>query len=200
MEKKIYSFVDVLKFVFSYFIIMIHVDLFNDVNESLHYFSANILTRIAVPFFFAVSGFFFAKSLDYSKERKIAKTKSNLKRLKKTEWRIIVLYAVWSFIYVFIAMPFNYDGWSISNLADYAITSVIRCSFYHLWYIYALDNVGKEIWFTYNFVDASKGVQFSIVKSNEVITSNPVDLVFELSTISHLPVSSLILHHSIVLI
>ena len=34
MEKKIYSFVDVLKFVFSYFIIMIHVDLFNDVNES----------------------------------------------------------------------------------------------------------------------------------------------------------------------
>ena len=138
MEKKIYSFVDVLKFVFSFFIIMIHVDLFSDINESVYYFSANILTRIAVPFFFAASGFFFAKSFEYSKQKRIAKTKSNVKRLRKTEWRIIVLYVIWSFIYLFVAMPFNYDGWSFRNIVDYAISSVIRCSFYHLWYVYAL--------------------------------------------------------------
>lgn len=139
MEKKIYSCVDVLKFVFSFFIIMIHVNIFSDVNESLYYFSANILTRIAVPFFFAASGFFFAKSFDYSKQKKISNTKSNFKRLRKTEWRIIVLYAVWSFIYFFVAIPFNYGGdWSFKNLVDYAIGSLIKYSFYHLWYVYAL--------------------------------------------------------------
>ena len=139
MEKKMYSFVDVLKIVFAFFIIMIHSDIFFDVNESLHYFTTNILTRIAVPFFFAASGFFFAKSLDYSKQKKVSKTKSNFKRLRKTEWRIIVLYAVWSFIYLFIAIPFNYGGvWSFKNLIDYAICSLTKFSYYHLWYVYAL--------------------------------------------------------------
>ena len=139
MEKKIYSFVDVLKIVFAFFIIMIHSDIFFDVNESLHYFTTNILTRIAVPFFFAASGFFFAKSLDYSKQKKVSKTKSNFKRLRKTEWRIIVLYVVWSIIYFFVAIPFNYNGvWSFKNLIDYAIGSLIKCSYYHLWYIYVL--------------------------------------------------------------
>lgn len=137
-EKKIFSFVDLLKFVFSFFIIMIHVDIFSDISPSLNYFFVNILTRVAVPFFFAVSGFFFVRSFDFSKQKKLSKTKSNFKRLRKTEWRIIVLYAVWSVIYMFWAMPMIYGSWSFGSLFDYALTSVIRCSFYHLWYVYAL--------------------------------------------------------------
>ncbi len=137
-DKKVYSNIDLLKFIFSFFIIMIHTTPFIDVNATADYVFSNIITRIAVPFFFLSSGFFFAKSFEYNKYKKIAKTKTNFKRLRKTEWRIILLYAVWSFIYLFIAMPVNYGGWSIKNIADYIITSVIRCSYYHLWYIYAL--------------------------------------------------------------
>lgn len=137
-EKRVYSFVDLAKFVFSFFIVMIHIDIFSDMNSALNYFTVNILTRIAVPFFFAVSGFFFVKSLDFSKKKTLSKTKSNFKRLKKTEWRIIVLYAVWTVIYLFWSMPTIYGGWSFQSLIDYALTSVIKCSFYHLWYVYAL--------------------------------------------------------------
>lgn len=137
-DKKVYSNIDLLKFIFSFFIVMIHTSLFADVNATVHYIFENIITRIAVPFFFVSSGFFFAKSFEYNKQKKVAGTKTNFKRLRKTEWRIILLYAVWSFIYLFIAMPVNYGGWSIKNIADYIITSVIRCSYYHLWYVYAL--------------------------------------------------------------
>lgn len=137
-DKKVYSNIDLLKFIFSFFIVMIHTSLFADVNITVHYIFENIITRIAVPFFFVSSGFFFAKSFEYNKQKKVAGTKTNFKRLRKIEWRIILLYAVWSFIYLFIALPVNYGGWSIKNIADYFITSVVRCSYYHLWYVYAL--------------------------------------------------------------
>lgn len=137
-DKKVYSNIDLLKFIFSFFIVMIHTSLFADVNETAHYIFENIITRIAVPFFFVSSGFFFAKSFEYNKQKKVAGTKTNFKRLRKTEWRIILLYAVWSFIYLFLAMPVNYNGWSIKNIADYLISSAVRFSYYHLWYVYAL--------------------------------------------------------------
>lgn len=137
-DKKVYSNIDLLKFFFSFFIIMIHTSLFADVNTTVDYIFVNIITRIAVPFFFLSSGFFFAKSFEYNKQKKVAGTKTNFKRLRKIEWRIILLYAVWSFIYLFIALPVNYGGWSIKNIVDYFITSVVRCSYYHLWYVYAL--------------------------------------------------------------
>lgn len=137
-DKKVYSNIDLLKFIFSFFIVMIHTNIFADVNPTVDYIFGNIITRIAVPFFFISSGFFFAKSFEYNKQKKVAGTKTNFKRLRKTEWRIILLYAVWSFIYLFIALSVNYDGWSINNIVDYVITSVVRCSYYHLWYVYAL--------------------------------------------------------------
>lgn len=137
-DKKVYSNIDLLKFIFSFFIIIIHTNAFCDVNEVADYAFGNIITRIAVPFFFVSSGFFFAKSFEYNKQKKVAGTKTNFKRLRKIEWRIILLYAVWSFIYLFIALPVNYGGWSIKNIVDYFITSVVRCSYYHLWYVYVL--------------------------------------------------------------
>lgn len=137
-DKKVYSNIDLLKFIFSFFIVMIHTSPFADVNETVHYVFENIITRVAVPFFFVSSGFFFAKSFEYSKQKKIAGTKTNFKRLRKTEWRIILLYAVWSVIYLFLAMPVNYNGWSIKNIIDYCLSSVSKFSYYHLWYIYAL--------------------------------------------------------------
>lgn len=148
-DKKVYSNIDLLKFFFSFFIIMIHTSLFADVNTTVDYIFVNIITRIAVPFFFLSSGFFFAKSFEYNKQKKVAGTKTNFKRLRKIEWRIILLYAVWSFIYLFIALPVNYGGWSIKNIVDYFITSVVRCSYYHLWYVYALVFCLSDTLFSY---------------------------------------------------
>lgn len=137
-DKKVYSNIDLLKFIFSFFIIMIHTNAFSDVNATADYVSGNIITRIAVPFFFISSGFFFAKSFEYNKQKKIAKTKVNFKRFRKNQWRIMLLYAVWTFIYLFVAIPVYYGSWSLNNIVDYMLTSVVRCSFYHLWYIYVL--------------------------------------------------------------
>ena len=84
-DKKVYSNIDLLKFFFSFFIIMIHTSLFADVNTTVDYIFVNIITRIAVPFFFLSSGFFFAKSFEYNKQKKVAGTKTNFKRLRKIE-------------------------------------------------------------------------------------------------------------------
>lgn len=137
-DKKVYSNIDLLKLVFSFLVIMLHTAAFADINTTVDYFFTGIITRLAVPFFFISSGFFFAKSFEYNKQKKIAKTKTNFKRLRKNEWRIMLLYAVWSIIYLFLTIPVNYGDWSIKNIVDYVITSAIKVSNYHLWYIYAL--------------------------------------------------------------
>ena len=135
--KKYYA-IDVVKFFASLFIVMIHVSLFSDVSAVSNYVAVELIARLAVPFFFAASGYFFFTSLKTDENGKILKEKDNFKVLKKYFVRIFVLYVVWSVIYMLWAVPMDYGTDLVSASVDYIITSVIKCSYYHLWYIYAL--------------------------------------------------------------
>lgn len=59
MEKsKYYVFVDYMRVILSFGIIALHVDAFRDINIYIDFWVTNILTRICVPIFFLISGFF----------------------------------------------------------------------------------------------------------------------------------------------
>ena len=57
-----YNSIDILKFIASFFVVMIHVSMFSDVNPYLNLFITHGVARLAVPLYFLTSAFFFYKN------------------------------------------------------------------------------------------------------------------------------------------
>ena len=89
-----YNSIDVLKFVASFFVLIIHVSLFNDVNPYLNLFTAHGISRLAVPIYFLASAFFFyKKSINFTvDEQRVA--------LIKYTKRMAILYIGWFIIFL----------------------------------------------------------------------------------------------------
>lgn len=116
--RKQYSGIDITKLICAIMVIAIHTQPF--IRNVWLDRGAGVITRLAVPFFFVTTGFF----LDFS----------DTKMVKKYVFRLLVLYAVWTVIY----LPFS--SLSISKLL---LTGVVG----HLWYIPAAMLAVLLTWF-----------------------------------------------------
>ena len=87
-----YNSIDILKFIASFFVIMIHVSLFSDVNAYLSLFISGGISRLAVPLYFLASAFFF-----YKKSCLLSKEQQKASAIKYTR-RMAVLYIGWFII------------------------------------------------------------------------------------------------------
>lgn len=88
-----YGMVDVLRLVFAILVMMIHTMAFQSVNENLRIATSMGICRLAVPFFFIVSGYFLYNRIKSPKE-----PKATLKRL-------LVLYVSWVLIETVTLIP-----------------------------------------------------------------------------------------------
>ena len=131
--------IDVFKMLCAILIVSIHIRPFLSFSKTLDFFEGDIVARIAVPFFYAASAFFFFEKILFS-EQKILKCKENTLRLIKYLKRIVLLYTIWSGIYLLWQIPYwNSIGWSgIRAVVDYIIAFFIRGSVYHFWYFISL--------------------------------------------------------------
>lgn len=109
-------------------VVAIHAHPFCELGVNADFFFSTLLPRIAVPFFFAASGYFYIKKLESGAERCFSQY------LK----RIVTTYALWSVIY-FI---FTFCKGGYSALKWFAVSSVynffIKGSYYHFWFFPAL--------------------------------------------------------------
>lgn len=80
--------IDIFRYVCSIMVVIIHSTFYNDWG-SFGYFVGNVFTRIAVPFFFAVSGYFYVKKLVAGKKVFFVQIRN-----------LLSVYAVWSGIYL----------------------------------------------------------------------------------------------------
>ena len=124
--------IDLFKFISSILIIGIHTNLFVDINDTLNFAVVDIICRLAVPFFAVCSGYFLSKSL--------AKNEYVAKPIKKQEWKLIKLYALWAVLYLAYSIPiWIKSGWmSFGAFKDYALATVTQGCHYHLWYLISL--------------------------------------------------------------
>ncbi len=127
MEKNnlYYGMVDVLRLVFAIGVMMIHTMAFQSINEDLRIATSMGICRIAVPFFFVVSGYFLYNRIQTENE-----PKSTLKRL-------LILYTSWVLIEIITLFPVVLSGLSappiiiVERLLFIGITG-------SLWYISSL--------------------------------------------------------------
>ncbi|MGE7930260.1 acyltransferase [Lysinibacillus xylanilyticus] len=131
---KQYNAIDLTRFVASIFVVFIHTYPLFDFSPTANFFIVGILGRLAVPFFFIVSGYFFAKSLA---NQTTFTSKHNY--VNKYIKRLFKIYIIWTLIYLplQVLIWFLKDG-SLEFWKFYLQKLMFEGSYYTLWYIPAL--------------------------------------------------------------
>ena len=78
MTKKKYAMIDIAKYISALLVVCIHTFPFYEISETLNTYWIQTICRIAVPFFFTTSGFFFFRKWSNDKET----NKKNVKHYK----------------------------------------------------------------------------------------------------------------------
>ena len=137
VDKKQYYAIDIAKFISALLVICIHTGPLLDINKDANFVLVQIISRIAVPFFFLASGFLLFEKLDIHREWN---DYENIRILKQYIARIAKLYILWTILY----LPFTYvvlhaqDGIRIDMILRYVRDFFFTGSFYHLWFLPAL--------------------------------------------------------------
>ena len=84
-----YENLNILKYISAFFIIILHLRPFLNFSRGFDFAFNNIITRICVPIFFVITGYFVAKN-----------EKEDTKYIDKYIKKMIPLYLIWSAIYV----------------------------------------------------------------------------------------------------
>lgn len=147
-NKLYYQNLDILKYISAILIIVLHLRPFINYSDQLDLAFNNIITRICVPIFFIITGYFVAK-----------KEKDNKNYIKDYIKRIIPLYLFWSLLYVPVIIGtivqnlsviheylsgVNIDLFGIIILLIFLLPIIILIAlcytgvYYHLWYFPAI--------------------------------------------------------------
>lgn len=130
---KQYKSLDFAKFICAILIIVLHTAPFSSYSKLLTFGFRNIITVIAVPFFFLTSGFLAFKKIDsLQTEKKKAYIGQYLKRLA-------LMYLIWTAVYfIFVVIKWNRKGFSIWSVLEYIKDFFFEGSYSTIWFLPAL--------------------------------------------------------------
>lgn len=131
-----YIIIDYFRIIAALMVIGIHTSPFNSLSKIniifgyINFFLVQVLFRIAVPFFFTITGYFLYKN----------NTFSDSFRVKKTLIKLIKLYCIWSFLYFIyiISDQIIYDLFNIDSLLILVKNFLLSGIFLQLWYLNAI--------------------------------------------------------------
>lgn len=139
INRKQFPALDIMKLVMAILVIIIHRKFFPYRFDFANFIIKDVFCQIAVPFFFITSSFLFFKNVN-------PKEKNAKLCLWKTEKRLIILYVLWSLIYLpgYLVKNFagHYSEITLPGLIGQLIVwfkhFLLNYSFIHLWYIHTL--------------------------------------------------------------
>ena len=129
-----YKGIDIVKFIMALFVVILHTHPLYAVNRTADFLTADVIARVAVPFFFVATGFLLEKQ---TSERR-ADIKETIGRYIR---KVLLLYCIWSLIYLPIII---YNKFVISDETfAYGAFTMVRDfifagSYGQLWYLPAV--------------------------------------------------------------
>lgn len=136
MQKVYYKWIDLMKVICALLVIGVHTGPLLSISQEANFVVTQIFGRIAVPFFFVSSSYFFFRKLDDSKPLTNSKNRNYLKHYVK---RIAKLYLVWSLVYfVLVAAGWMKNGFNMIAVLRYIRDFFFTGSYYHLWFLPAM--------------------------------------------------------------
>lgn len=127
-DKTEFIAVDFFRLIFAIGIVALHLSPLKDVNNVLNYFLVQVLTRLGVPFFFLVSGFFLQKKLD------------DLRKVTAYLLKLFHLYLIYTLLYL-PQIVYGYlknDNSFIRNALTFVREFIFVGSYTQLWYFVGL--------------------------------------------------------------
>lgn len=123
--------IDIFRFISALLVVAIHTNPATEINLYLGYFCSQILPRVAVPFFFCVSGYFYIKKLNRATEKR-----EMIKIFRATFLSYLKIYVFWSIIYMVCDYKqYFYEEASAKGIiAGIVLNFFVYGSYYHLWY------------------------------------------------------------------
>lgn len=150
-RRRQYSAIDIARYVSALLVVAIHVYPFVDISETFNLYFMQCVCRLAVPFFFVVSGFFFF--------RKIIPGQDNLPHLKKYLFRLGRIYVIWSILYLpYVIWNYASTGFGWQSILGYVRDFFLTGSYYHLWFLPSLMTGVAIVYFLY----LKKGLPFTL--------------------------------------
>ncbi|MES2811414.1 MAG: acyltransferase [Bacteroidota bacterium] len=137
--------IDILKIVLAFLVVALHlfpVSKLGGIAGLISYEIASGITRIAVPTFFLISGYFLRNKLE---------DKAYLWKYAK---RILLLYVVWQLIYVPDLIRFYNLGW----FSHFELVVKLIYGYWHLWYLLASVIAVAFLYWTQNWSTQTKGI------------------------------------------
>lgn len=131
---KQYKSIDLAKFVCALLIIILHTAPFASYSKVLTVGFRNIITVIAVPFFFVASGFIAFKKIDAQE------SDNKAKYVKKYLMRLVIMYLIWSAIYfTFVVIKWTRaEDFSVLYVLEYVKDFFFEGSYQTIWFLPAL--------------------------------------------------------------
>ena len=128
MKQRNYS-LDVCRLVAAIWIVTCHADIFIEAGDGIYRFFARFIPRVGVAFFFAMSGYYYLKSIE----------KKGI--FKKQLLSLLKVYAAWSVVYYMASFVVNVvmgDEPIGQFLIERVIFFVTRGSYSHFWFFTAI--------------------------------------------------------------
>lgn len=126
-----YKGIDIVKFIMALFVVVLHTHPLYEVNRAADFLTADVIARVAVPFFFAATGFLLEKQIS-GRHDDVRET------IVRYVWKVLKLYCIWTVIYLPIIL---YNKFIVNGeAAAYGIFTLIRDfifagSYGQLWYL-----------------------------------------------------------------
>ncbi len=142
MRKKNYASLDMAKFLCAWLIIILHTAPFGAYSKAMTFGLRHIVTVVAVPFFFATSGFLFCKKLEQLPQAEKGPY------VKKYALRIVGMYLFWSVVYFgFVVLRWQRKGGvTLALVLEYVRDFFFEGSFSTIWYLPALLSAVLLVW------------------------------------------------------
>lgn len=132
MEQRRNYTIDFIRLIMAMFIVALHSNPFAEYSALISYFFSQVLSRLGVPFFAAIAGYYFFRS-------------DSNKKYQKTIQRHLQPYFLWSVIYLIYRFSQSEIG-GISNSINDTLMTFVFTGFYHLWYMLAIIYTVAIVW------------------------------------------------------
>ena len=123
MTKKRNCSIDIFRYLAAILVVALHTTPFMEFSPIISYFFSQVLPRIAVPFFFTVSGFYYSSKLE-----------NGCGSLKSVIGKLLIPYTLWSFVY----FSLDYITYGSVNFFAAIKKFLFYGSAYQLWFIPSL--------------------------------------------------------------
>lgn len=148
------SSLDIAKFLCAILILIIHTNPFGSYSKILSFGFRNVVCVIAVPFFFATSGYLLAEKLG------LLNGQAQKQYMGKYLKRLAVIYLVWSAVYFpFVVVKWLREGFTPLFVLEYVKDFFLEGSYSTIWFLPALMSGAVFYWLLRKKL-SSKGVFF----------------------------------------